>query len=208
MSSKIRICSRCSKIGLENIEYSMYWSVERGKYRYQSQCKECLNKYARKHNKKYYRDNSDKILKHKKEYHKKNRRKILEKKKEHYYNNKEHVLSLKKAWKDKNKDKVKEMSIRDYKKHKARINAQRVKRRALKINQTPNLTENEKKKIEVYYMISQYLGEEWHVDHITPLSKKGLHHPDNLQITTKKYNLEKSDKTDFREPDILEYFRI
>jgi len=65
---------------------------------------------------------------------------------------------------------------------------------AMKLNQTPTLTENEKKKIELYYTISHHLGENFHVDHIHPLSKGGLHHPDNLQILTKEENLIKSNK--------------
>ena len=66
--------------------------------------------------------------------------------------------------------------------------------RAKKLNQTPILTELEKAKIELYYRVSQQLGSEWHVDHIVPISKGGLHHPDNLQITTIEYNLAKSNK--------------
>ena len=50
------------------------------------------------------------------------------------------------------------------------------------------------------YKKSQELGLDWHVDHIRPLSKGGLHHPDNLQIVQKKYNLEKHAKLNFRNP--------
>ena len=50
------------------------------------------------------------------------------------------------------------------------------------------------------YKKSHSLGENWHVDHTIPLSKGGLHHPDNLQIVAKKYNLEKGSKLNFRMP--------
>jgi len=82
------------------------------------------------------------------------------------------------------------------------------KRRAMKLNQTPILTENEKSKVEMYYKVSQYLGEDWEIDHIIPLSKGGPHHPDNLQVVTKEYNLQKSNKLNFRAPTALEYWRI
>jgi len=37
-------------------------------------------------------------------------------------------------------------------------------------------------------------GIQHHVDHIIPLSKGGLHHPDNLQILTAEENLKKGAK--------------
>lgn len=82
------------------------------------------------------------------------------------------------------------------------------KRKANKLGQSPILTEAEKLKVELYYKISQYLGPDWQVDHIHPISHGGLHHPDNLQITTKDYNLQKKDKLNFREPETMEVFRI
>lgn len=82
------------------------------------------------------------------------------------------------------------------------------KHRAMVLFKTPILTENEKAKVELYYKVSQILGEYWHVDHIIPLSKGGLHHPDNLQVVTKEYNLQKSDKLNFRAPMTLEVWRI
>jgi 5-methylcytosine-specific restriction endonuclease McrA len=82
------------------------------------------------------------------------------------------------------------------------------KRRAHKLNQTPILTENEKDKIIMLYKISRYFGEGWQVDHIIPLSKGGLHHPNNLQIVTKEYNFQKHNSLNFRAPTALEYFKI
>lgn len=79
----------------------------------------------------------------------------------------------------------------------------------LRLNRTnSSLTDNEKRKINLYYSISQLLGLEWQIDHIIPLSKGGPHHPDNLQIVTKKYNLQKKNRIDFRPPRVSEYFGI
>ena len=54
-------------------------------------------------------------------------------------------------------------------------NSRAAQKRALKLNQSPELTETEQ-------------------DHIRPLSKGGLHHPDNLQILDSKLNDLKKDK--------------
>jgi len=68
------------------------------------------------------------------------------------------------------------------------------KRNARKLKQTPVLTLAEEIKILLYYKKAQELGPEYHVDHIKPLSKGGLHHPDNLQILLAKINDEKFNK--------------
>lgn len=129
-----------------------------------------------------------------------------------YKNGIKHNKELKKEYNNNyyqlNKDRVSE-----YNKKYAKQNPDKVKnisaiKRARKFNQTPILTEAEKLKVELYYKIAQYLGEDWQVDHIIPLSKDGLHHPDNLQITTKEYNFKKHNKLDFRQPEIMEVFKI
>jgi len=73
------------------------------------------------------------------------------------------------------------------------VNAKAAKRRAMKLNQSPQLTEEEKHRMEVLYGWAQELPGV-HVDHIEPLSGGGLHHPDNLQIIPTKQNLEKGAK--------------
>lgn len=69
--------------------------------------------------------------------------------------------------------------------------------RAAKLNQTPDNANLQK--IQLYYIICAYLNEPceipmWHVDHIKPISKGGLHSEDNLQILTAELNLQKSNK--------------
>ena len=88
------------------------------------------------------------------------------------------------------------------------VAAYKAKRRARKLNQTPILTKSEDKRIKLVYKKSHELGSDWHVDHIKPLSKNGLHHPNNLQIVTANYNLQKSDKLDFRLPTDEEIYKI
>lgn len=68
----------------------------------------------------------------------------------------------------------------------------------LKRSQTPDLTDEEKLQVLGFYTIARYkteeTGVEHHVDHIMPISKGGLHKPDNLRVITAKENLMKGDK--------------
>jgi len=44
--------------------------------------------------------------------------------------------------------------------------------------------------------MTELTGEAYHVDHKKPLSKGGLHHPDNLQVLLGRENLKKGAKYD------------
>jgi len=79
-----------------------------------------------------------------------------------------------------------------------RVNANCAKRRALKLDQISSFTPHEEYKIKRLYEFSQLLGPEWHVDHIIPLDKDGLHHPDNLQIILAEDNLKKNNRLDYK----------
>jgi uncharacterized protein YxeA len=73
--------------------------------------------------------------------------------------------------------------------HKRRIrNEIAARRRARLRNQTPELTEQEKIKLQNFYL---NCPKDCEVDHIKPLAKGGLHHPDNLQILSKSENRKK-----------------
>ena len=61
------------------------------------------------------------------------------------------------------------------------------------------MTKEEVKRIKMIYRIRDIKNEThkkimYHVDHITPLSKGGLHHSSNLQLATAKWNLTKGTK--------------
>jgi len=73
--------------------------------------------------------------------------------------------------------------------HKQKIRNEIAARRRARIkNQTPKLSGDEKKKLQEYYL---NCPKGYEVDHIVPLSKGGLHHPNNLQILTKTENRKK-----------------
>lgn len=69
------------------------------------------------------------------------------------------------------------------------------KRNAQKKGLTVPLTAEEKARIAGFYAqaraMTRLVGEPYHVDHIKPLSKGGLHHPDNLQVLRGIDNLKK-----------------
>jgi len=80
---------------------------------------------------------------------------------------------------------------------KAFNNAKSAKRRGLKLNQTP--PEADMEEINIIYKICSDMNRRagrvlFHVDHIIPLSKNGLHHQDNLQILYARDNLSKASK--------------
>ncbi len=71
------------------------------------------------------------------------------------------------------------------------------KYKAKKLNQTP--ANIDMSKIQEIYSICAQMNSisincKWHIDHIHPLSKGGLHHQDNLQILDSVANIKKGNK--------------
>ena len=65
--------------------------------------------------------------------------------------------------------------------------------------QTPELTEEEERKISNLYQLRDALNEDagyvaYHVDHIVPLARGGLHHPVNLRVMPSLENIKKGDR--------------
>ena len=72
--------------------------------------------------------------------------------------------------------------------NRARYNSNAARYRARKLDQTPDMNAAEWAEIEGMYMYNSVMPQEWHVDHVDPLSNGGLHHPSNLQILSKHDN--------------------
>ena len=110
--------------------------------------------------------------------------------------NKERMLEREASYRKNNRNKIAGHSNKYYRNNKEKVYALGAKRRALKLIQTPKLSNS--KKIQFYYTVcnetNEMLGDTFfHVDHIQPLSKGGLHCEDNLQILESRLNLQKSD---------------
>ena len=78
------------------------------------------------------------------------------------------------------------------------------KRRAMKLNQTPELTQLEQDKIKFIYEVCSTMADH-HIDHIQPLSKGGLHTPGNLQILSADLNMQKGAKWPLTPEEEIKY---
>jgi 5-methylcytosine-specific restriction endonuclease McrA len=111
------------------------------------------------------------------------------------YRTKEKTKKRLDKWREENPEKFQQQWLRQ---PKEKVNCRAAKRRALIKNQTPNLSEKEIELIfEIYkncIKINQETGIPHEVDHIIPISKGGIHHPNNLQILTMKENRKKGNK--------------
>lgn len=72
------------------------------------------------------------------------------------------------------------------------------------------LTEVEQQRVEGIYRFANALRQRtnhgWDVDHCYPLSRGGVHHPDNLQVLPASVNRQKRDKVDPANPSVLKGF--
>jgi HNH endonuclease. len=192
-----KTCSQCAT-EKPHAEFSKHKSTKDGLFYC---CKAC----NRERNKKYYEKNKEQVLERQKKYREENKEQILEQNRKYYEENKEKVLKRKKKyrednreyfkkWREENREHAIEYAKKYHKEnpHIARANNQ--KRRAMKKRAAVALTDNERLALQILNEECTLLGPGWHVDHIVPLSKGGLHHPDNLQIVRASYNLSKRDK--------------
>lgn len=98
-----------------------------------------------------------------------------------------------------NRDVIREYQIRYYQDNKAAFAAKSAKRRARKLNATPEWSDLDQIK-RIYATcakITDKTGIQHHVDHVIPLQGEnicGLHVPNNLAIIPAKMNLQKSNK--------------
>lgn len=111
-----------------------------------------------------------------KEYNKRNKEKILEYRRKYRRNNPT------KDWDFKNKDKSKIIKKISRSKRRAIVKC------AYKFDRCTT---------ELIKLIFENCPKGYHVDHIFPISKGGLHHPDNLQYLPAKINVRKSARLDF-----------
>ena len=133
-----------------------------------------------------------------KQYRKNNKNKLSQYDKEYYQKNKDRIIKYREV----NKDKIAEYKKEYQQANPVKCAIKTAKRRAAKLNATPQwLTKENFKQIEEFYIAAQNLklitGIEHHVDHIVPLQGSnvcGLHVPWNLQVIPAEENIRKSNK--------------
>lgn len=196
---KSNVIKRCNTCGRFLSEDDFHWLNKKRGYK-ESQCKKCSNNMSsmwcnnnKEHKKLYdkqnYQDNKEKIDKRNKQWYKNNEEKIIQ-------------------YRINNKEKYKEYYIKWCKNNLEKVAAFNANYRSLKESQTPVLNEEEQKRINRLYEICKqlnYNSKDFHVDHIQPISKGGLHHPDNLQILPDWLNCEKNNKWPLTEQEEIKY---
>ncbi len=122
---------------------------------------------------------------------------IKERDKEHRQNNLDQEKERNRRYYKNNLEQKKGYNRKYQQTNPSKINAIAAKHRAHKRNQTPvdaNISEIQKLYFICAYMNSISVNCKWHIDHIRPLSKGGLHHQDNLQILDSIANMRKGAK--------------
>ena len=140
----------------------------------------------------WYEANRDKL----KSWYEANKEEVKAQSKAYYEANKEKVKDRCKTYREANKDKIRARKKAHYEANKDWHIARAARRKALKIPALLPTTDEEliKKLYKQRADMSKKHGEQYHVDHIIPLSLGGAHHQDNMRVITAKENLEKKDK--------------
>ena len=166
-----KICNTCKEPKLRTLFGKQ--SSERDGLR--ASCKRCINTAQNKSN----RNNPERRAAHSKRYQDNNRDAVLARR----VLNKEADSIRGKLW---------------VKANRARVNEKAANRRARVREQTPDMCDMEVSMIRAMYWISDVLsnscGESFHIDHIHPISKGGLHEFANLQILSAEENFKKGAK--------------
>lgn len=116
--------------------------------------------------------------------------------------NMEHMRFLKNSWRERNRELARQRNKEYYLRYPEKRLANRNRRRVLE--QTGRLVDNEPLMIGLYCVarrVSKCMGIKWHVDHITPLRRGGLHSRPNMQIIPATWNKKKGAKLNFKLPD-------
>ena len=202
-----RLCKKCNEVK----PFSAFHKRKVDKSGVQSKCKECVKTYR----KTYRENNKEKIMIYRKTYnetHKGERRvydkayskiyyethteEIRAKNKAHYEAHREHHNAYSRAYAEAHKEDRRVYNRAYRQTHREKINAKDAKREAIKRQAILPTTDNEliinlyKQRVDM----TEERGEQYHVDHIIPLSIGGAHHQDNLRVITATENMEKSNK--------------
>ena len=185
-----KMCTKCK----EEKEHNCFSRNRSKKCGLHSSCRAC--------EKEYRKANKDSIAAKNKEYRKANKDYLAGKNKEHYKTNKDSIAAKRKKHYKANKDSLTAKNKEYQKANRYILNARDARRRARKLNATPDwLTDEHKEQMKAIYREAKKMekktGITHHVDHIEPLQGEnvsGLHVPWNLQVLTATDNLSKGNR--------------
>lgn len=172
-------------------------------------CKDCKKEYrckyyartskqSREYSRRYFQKNQTAIKVYMAQYRKENAEHIIQRVKQYQRENHEHVSEMQKRWHENNPERSRENSRR-----------RNHRRRAREREAPGNFSADD----ITAMLIEQggscvYCGvgivDNFHIDHITPLSRGGSNYPDNLQLLCPPCNLSKHNKT---HKEFLEYLK-
>ena len=145
--------------------------------------------YAKRRDHSYYLDNRERVAKVGKRWRKSNLDKHRENAKAWAKANPGKRSAISARYRKANAEKISASRAEYRKANPGKITAHTANRRALIKKQTPSWYDHEMV-TEIYEVASEF---GYHVDHIVPLAKGGLHSHENLQLLTPAENLSKSD---------------
>jgi flagellar biosynthesis GTPase FlhF len=179
-----------------------------------SSCKECVKKRTNKHyhsnldkikiqRKKHREENKEKIKEQKREYYKKNKERLKKKALAQYYENHEKRLAQKREYHQKHKERAnakrKQWNTDNPEKRRYSRTLEKAKRRVRMENQMgymPDDYENilwEEQEGLCFYCLREL--DSFHLEHMVPISKEGLHDISNVCLSCPDCNLAKGTKT-------------
>jgi hypothetical protein len=182
----------CIKCGVEKSLDDFYYRAAKGKH--YSTCKVC----AKADTKMRREANPEKVKAYNDAYSSKHRAKLNEDAKGYRKRNSAKIQEARSARYAENSDEIKAVVYEYRRQNPHQVTKWNAARRARVRDLTPELTKEEQERIDYLYWLAKDLrattGETYHVDHIQPLAKGGLHHPDNLQVLPADINLKKGTK--------------
>ena len=123
-------------------------------------------------------------------------------------NNRDKFNSRRRVNRKKNIESIKQKELEYRNKNRPTINLHQAKRRSLKKQSNIFLTKPEKEIIDCFYKqahrLEKRFGLKFHVDHIVPISRGGLHIPTNLQVIPATINISKNCHRIFRWSELNE----
>lgn len=210
-------CKNCMKLYWKRYHANYYLENKKHILKKNSEYKKANPEKFKEYRKKFYKNNKEKFALENKIWIEKNKNYRRDYRKKYYKKNQEKIKKYRSKYNrmyyKENKDKLKAYFKRYKKENIEKYLWHNNRRKALKLNLTSQDANQEK--IRFIYWAAKELekidGIKYHVDHIIPLSKGGLHHENNLQVIEAKNNLKKGSKINdkfigFKYEDLKELF--